>query len=260
METIKEQIISFLDSGKPEEALDMQSLKELTVQYPYFQGLLFFYLKNLYSQDEVQFRSELTRLAPFVSDRKALFYAIFSEEYALFFQKTGKTELSVDRTDFLLSAFFNQMDDAEQSSNNLDENILTSGIVSVDYFSYLEKMDDPVSETKIAEETPQPETPSRHQTIINDFIEKSDNGEDFKIRLKQETDQETSEFVPPIEEESLDDSMFFTETLSRIYIKQKKYKEAYKIIKQLSLNYPEKNTYFADQIRFLEKLIINSSK
>lgn len=57
----------------------MQSLKEL-IQYPYFQGLLFFYLKNLYSQDEVQFRSELTRLAPFVSDRKALFYTIFSEE------------------------------------------------------------------------------------------------------------------------------------------------------------------------------------
>ena len=65
---------------------------------------------------------------------------------------------------------------------------------------------------------------------------------------------------PQEDDDSLDDSMFFTETLSRIYIKQKKYEKAYKIIQQLSLNYPEKNSYFADQIRFLEKLIINTSK
>ncbi|MDY5978814.1 MAG: tetratricopeptide repeat protein, partial [Phocaeicola plebeius] len=30
------------------------------------------------------------------------------------------------------------------------------------------------------------------------------------------------------------------------------------IIKKLNLKYPKKNTYFADQIRFLEKLIINA--
>ena len=30
------------------------------------------------------------------------------------------------------------------------------------------------------------------------------------------------------------------------------------IISQLNLNYPKKNAYFADQIRFLEKLIINN--
>mgnify|MGYP006910457241 FL=1 len=33
--------------------------------------------------------------------------------------------------------------------------------------------------------------------------------------------------------------------------------KALEIIKKLSLNYP-KNAYFADQIRFLEKLIINA--
>ena len=54
----------------------------------------------------------------------------------------------------------------------------------------------------------------------------------------------------------LDDS-YFTETLARIYVKQKRYDKALQIIKNLSLKYPEKNIYFADQIRFLEKLIIN---
>ena len=44
------------------------------------------------------------------------------------------------------------------------------------------------------------------------------------------------------------------------YVKQKRYDRALQIIKSLSLNYPEKNIYFADQIRFLEKLIINNKK
>ena len=57
----------------------------------------------------------------------------------------------------------------------------------------------------------------------------------------------------------LDDS-YFTETLARIYVKQKRYDKALQIIKNLSLKYPEKNIYFADQIRFLEKLIINTKK
>jgi predicted Zn-dependent protease len=51
----------------------------------------------------------------------------------------------------------------------------------------------------------------------------------------------------------------YTETLARIYIKQGKYSKALEIIKRLSLVDSEKSDYFADQIRFLEKLIINSN-
>ncbi|MCM1484225.1 MAG: hypothetical protein NC043_07800 [Muribaculaceae bacterium] len=47
------------------------------------------------------------------------------------------------------------------------------------------------------------------------------------------------------------------ESLSKIYIRQKRYDKAYEIIYQLSLNFPEKSIYFADQLRFLQKLILN---
>ena len=36
--------------------------------------------------------------------------------------------------------------------------------------------------------------------------------------------------------------------------------KALEIIKRLNLNFPKKNAYFADQIRFLEKLIVNSEQ
>ena len=48
-----------------------------------------------------------------------------------------------------------------------------------------------------------------------------------------------------------------SEDTARIYIKQHRYEEALQIIQKLSLIYPKKNIYFADQIRFLRKLIIN---
>jgi hypothetical protein len=53
-------------------------------------------------------------------------------------------------------------------------------------------------------------------------------------------------------------NVYFTETLARIYLKQRRYEKALEIIKSLSLKYPEKSIYFADQIRFIEKLIIHT--
>ena len=81
------------------------------------------------------------------------------------------------------------------------------------------------------------------------------------LEIREETSRaETPESVKDLDDEqskSLEDSCL-TETLARIYIKR--YDKALQIIKNLSLKYPEKNVYFADQIRFLEKLIINTKK
>ena len=62
----------------------------------------------------------------------------------------------------------------------------------------------------------------------------------------------------PVLEDEDDEEGCFTETLAKIYIKQQRYEKALEIIEKLNLNYPKKNAYFADQIRFLKKLIINA--
>lgn len=46
-----------------------------------------------------------------------------------------------------------------------------------------------------------------------------------------------------------------SESLAKVYIKQHRYERAYEIISELNLNNPEKSVYFADQLRFLKKLI-----
>ena len=56
----------------------------------------------------------------------------------------------------------------------------------------------------------------------------------------------------------MDDSML-SESLAKMYIARHKYSQALEIIQRLSLNYPEKSIYFADQIRFLTKLVLNET-
>ena len=53
------------------------------------------------------------------------------------------------------------------------------------------------------------------------------------------------------------ENTLLSESLAKIYIKSHKYERAFEILSRLSLEFPEKSRYFADQLRFLRKLIIN---
>lgn len=57
-----------------------------------------------------------------------------------------------------------------------------------------------------------------------------------------------------------EDSPALTESFARILIKNRNYEKALQIIQDLNLKNPEKSVYFADQIRFLKKLILNESR
>ena len=102
------------------------------------------------------------------------------------------------------------------------------------------------------------------QDLIDNFIEKSAEEpllpqlgvkEVAPAPVKNEVSEENE---PEDKEEDMKDESYFTETLAKIYVKQQRYSKALEIIKKLNLKYPKKNAYFADQIRFLEKLIINT--
>ena len=58
------------------------------------------------------------------------------------------------------------------------------------------------------------------------------------------------------EDEECDTS--FTETLARVYIRQQKYERAAEMLQKLKgTNAAQSNPYYADQVRFLQKAVIN---
>lgn len=232
---------------------DIESLGNIVEEYPYFQSAIFAYLKAIYLLKNDEFEKELTRLSISISDRRALFYHILSDEYDQFFRQTGRKEIQGDRTNVLLNAFFESRGEDNWDSS-LEYSLSHSSLISTDYFSYTQ-----ASNEKEETEKDKKPIPLKHQNIIDTFISKSEIEGGIHIPIiNNEKDDSYQNYNDENDSDELNEDVFFTETLAKIYIKQKKYEKAYKIIKHLSLNYPKKNIYFADQLNFLEKLIINS--
>ncbi len=92
--------------------------------------------------------------------------------------------------------------------------------------------------------------------LINSFIIKSKQASG---QLPTPPSEESAPVAPaptrevskpaPVEGSSL------SESLAKIYIRRGNFTKAYEIISNLNLNFPEKSIYFADQLRFLKKLI-----
>jgi len=102
------------------------------------------------------------------------------------------------------------------------------------------------------------EAPSGSQDrMINDFILKSRaiQGHFPPVAPAEESEPEPEPLVPVSDPASTDDSLL-SESLAKVYIRQHRYAKAYEIIEGLSLNFPEKSIYFADQLRFLQKLML----
>ena len=80
--------------------------------------------------------------------------------------------------------------------------------------------------------------------LIDKFIKNSP-----KIQFSQEQESDSSIIV----DTKLKDELI-TETLAKIYLNQKKFNKAIKAYEILSLKYPKKSSFFADQIIDIKKL------
>ena len=260
------------------ELLDRDSLYELrtlVARYPYFQSLHLLYLKNLYLLHDASFGAELRKAVLYVADRRLLFSLIEGDHYILrphdstTVPMQGMTEEpGVDRTLFLIDAFLSSMPEEQQPPQSVPLDF------SVDYTSYL------LQDEEEAETADNGNVRLRGQELIDGFLKRAGNEtpeESVKVGITEPFVQNEELFqtqdVPSAKDDAEEDDdegtenqtaasdlgdSYFTETLAKIYIKQHRYEKALEIIKKLSLNYPKKNAYFADQIRFLEKLIINA--
>ena len=245
---------------KHPELLDRESLydlRSLIALYPYYQTARLLLLQNLYILHDPSFNDELRDAALYISDRRVIFNLIEAAHYQLPSIKadentnTGETNgKKEDRTISLIDNFLDSIPEEENNNDKEKKRKPTPADAAIDYVSYL--IDIGNTEEQEKEEATAPLM--KGQNLIDNFI----NNEGGKIQLK-----EMPEFLPAADdglttEDKDDDEGYFTETLAKIYIKQGRYNKALEIIQRLNLNYPKKNAYFADQIRFLEKLILNN--
>ena len=220
------------------ERLNRDTLYELRLlvgKYPYFDVARLLMLKNLYLLHDIDFGKEMRKSALYLKSRWPLF-ELMAGYGAQGVPESAPDDISVDRTMSLIDAFLETLP-AESIS------FAAEGAAAVDYASAYLK-DRPAEEDVPA---------LRGQELIDEFLAGGNERIAFDFRGEAVAEEPAA---PANEtEEVMAESSFFTETLAGIYIKQGKYEKALEIIKRLCLEYPNKNRYFADQIRFLEKII-----
>lgn len=271
----------------------LYDLRALLALYPYYQTARLLMLQNLYLLHDPSFDEELRRAAIYISDRKVIFQMVEAAHYQLKSQNANRSKAvegkpKSDRTSSLIDHFLHSIPtEAEEREKEPEEKRKpTPADAAVDYVAYL-------METETETEH---EQPSRTIALIDDFIEEGG----FKLHKdKEEEDQEDAQEAPsasdsgiasgnanasdsadasdgtnasdvadvnanagakPADAADADSGGVFTETLARIYIKQGKYERAYQIIDRLYKQHPQKSAFYVDQLRFLEKLMLNEKK
>lgn len=233
----------------------LYDLRELLALYPYYQTARLLLLQNLYLLHDTSFDEELRKAAIYITDRNVIFrmveaahYQLRKKEKAEQPRKPNTTNAATDRTSDLIDHFLDSIpaDAEEEKGEKKSKRKPTPADAAVDYVAYL-------LETEDAENQQEESNSSRTLALIDDFMD--DGG--FQLP-KIDSSEEYTPAEIPIKEEQTENSGIFTETLARIYIKQAKYERALEIIEKLNKKQPQKSAYYTDQMRFLEKLIINS--
>lgn len=236
---------------------DVDTLRMLARKYPFFTLPATLLVKDHAGKlDDAELASLRFHLAVATGDRRAL-YDMASDEGAAFVgfypEQAAKPTVS---TDSAIDTFFANYGSSDDSETALLERLIFNP--APDYAEIL------AQENASEEPTGDTTEESSQDARIAAFIRRRGEVEQpttasTPTQAPQPAKQAQPEPKPlrpaaAASTETHDDSLL-SESLAKIFIKQGRYERAYEIISNLSLNYPKKSIYFADQLRFLQKLI-----
>jgi hypothetical protein len=194
-------------------------LKSLIEKYPYFYQARLLWLKSLQKSESIHFESEVPATALYASDQRWLYFYLYPERYIN--QETQLREAKFSGSYFdLLDAAEAEGGDAKLTLRMIAERLKASRAMLVNT-EKTEDKDKPAKKIEV--------DPSKIIVPVIDYFKYDATANPITLEEK-----------------------------SKLLIKEKKYKEAIEILNQLNLINPKKSIYFADQIRFLEKIIANS--
>jgi len=275
------QVSRFTDLlEKPLEIIqesDLSALRQIVETYPYFQAARGMELIGLKNANSFKYNAALKKHAAYTSDRSWLFEIITQEAFnsQTKVKKAPQTSLSKE-TDLAkqgaepseiptITQKYTEEDYTEQTSDkkNDSQQAKEASFSSIelgkplefnknDRYSFEEWLQlsaknsvENKTETSIVKTSVTPKKAAK-MAQINAFI---------ATNPKMSTPLTNPEEITIKDAQKINKEALMTETLARVYLEQKKYKKALQAYKILSLKYPEKNSFFASQIKVVQKLI-----
>jgi hypothetical protein len=228
---LKTETFKNITKNKTEiQHLKAAELKSIVEEFPYFQAARTLYLKELKSQDSFKYNHELKTTAAYTSDRSVLFNYIVSFN-------VKHQELTEKNTATTSDGVLNKVEDNLEIGKPLP-------FSSTENHSFNQWLQ--LSPKKViirSREKPTQQT-TRKEDLIDKFIQNSPKISPLEKGIK---------FTVPVSKNKYDVALM-TETLAKVYLEQKKYENAMQAYKILSLKYPEKSGFFADQIKRIQIL------
>jgi hypothetical protein len=272
------EFIKLLEHPEKTSEQELFALKKIIKEYSYFQSARALYLKALKQQDHFEYNTVLKHTAAHTTDRSVLFDFITS---TLFLQHKTSDSISkeivnvnainVNAEEFIVEIFDKKetenilnpelfhpkIDEAKTEKTAPDEELplrksLTFNADEMHSFSEWLKI---TSLKPIDREISQTETSKRNSQKEEKFkrIDK------FIAQNPKIIPQKGNTTINLAKEKTFEKSELMTETLAKVYVAQKKFKKAIQAYTILSLKYPEKSGFFADQIKAIKKLQQNNT-
>jgi hypothetical protein len=215
-----EEFISLVKQPETVTSDHVPDLKELVDLYPYFVPARLFYAKALQQSGSVLFAANLKFSSLYSSNRQWLYYYIHPDK------KISTVPYRREKT------------------------YKSSG----DYFDMINTVESEGGDTKQTLKTLAERLKSARTMVVSNTKLKVSEASELKLTNGIEDENTVSE------KQISFNGYEFSENMAKKLIQERKYIDAIEILKALNLNNPKKSVYFADQIRFLEKVIANSKK
>ena len=260
-------------------------LSEVVEKYPFFQTARALHLKSLKKSNSLLYNDALKLTAAYTADRNILFEYITSN----FFIQNEISDTIQKQEDSYLKLEVTTEDISEQVSKEIDQQLKTElkkadAILNPDLFHRREKSVEKLTKNEITKSDLEKNNPLdftkedshsfsewlklttakpivREETknlsnskkpnsdLINKFIQENPKLKPSKSTAKYDNEENLANQITYTSE------ALMTETLAKVYLQQNNYQKALQAYKILSLKYPEKSGFFADQIRAINKHI-----
>ena len=236
--------INILNNKKPIQQVETAELKTVVEEFPFFQSARALYLKGLKNQESFKYNYELKLTAAHTTDRTVLFEYItsknFNEKEENIHQKITEKIVETAPEKVEVTKIEPEEKTTAATELNIGKPISFSTSESYSFNQWLQ-----LSVKKPIKQVIEKEEPvNEKDEIIDRFIENNP-----KIEPLQKGKKVTVSVT-----ENKQDSSLMTETLAQVYLEQKKYENAIQAYRILSLKYPEKSGFFADQIKRVQIL------
>ena len=236
--SFRELILEFDAQNKEQSA----ALRKIVLQYPYFQPAYAYYVKALKEQKDITFDRHLGKLAAITPDRRTL--ELFVEkEFQSFTENKSPEVAAIETTQPEEKPTLPpEKKEPEQKSPQPQEQQTPEKSSSTKakrkFSAWLKHTPTkPTSENNTLDE---------QLKTIDDFLAKNPS---IPRAQKSTSDQEDLSL-----QNNFDSQELMTETLAKVFVKQQKYEQALSAYRVLGLKYPEKSTFFADQIKNIKRL------